>query len=253
MKLGFETDNGIGTRATLGAIVLSTDETFEPELAQMTGTLDHVALYHSRIPMKTDVSEATLAQMEADMPASAALLPQALDFDVIGYGCTSASSVIGSENVEKAIQSVFPKSRVTNPLAAIIAAGRRLGMTRIGFVTPYVPAVSARMRSRLEDAGFAIAGFGSFEEGDDRVVARITEASIETAARKMAETTDCDGIVIACTNLRCLNVIDRVERATGVPVLSSNQALGWHMLRLAGVQEAMPGMGRLFTCDLPEG
>ncbi len=253
MKLGFETDEGIGTRATLGAIVLATDETVEPELAQMTGMLDRVALYHSRIPMQTEVSEATLAQMELDMPASAALLPQALDFDVIGYGCTSASSVIGSENVEKAIQGVFPNARVTNPLAAIIAGGKRLGVSKIGFVTPYVAAVSARMRSLLEDAGFEIAGFASFEEGDDSVVARITEASIEAAARHMAETTDCDGIVISCTNLRCLNVIGRIEDETGIPVLSSNQALGWHMLRLAGVQEAMPGMGRLFECDLPEG
>ncbi len=253
MKLGFETDNGIGTRATLGAIILSTDETFEPELAQMTGALDHVALYHSRIPMVTEVREHTLAQMEADMPASAALLPLALDFDVIGYGCTSASSVIGSEAVEKAIRSVFPETRVTNPLAAIIAAGQRLGLRRIGFVTPYLPEVSARMRTRLEEAGFEIAGFGSFEEGDDSVVARISEASIEAAALRMAETSDCDGIVISCTNLRCLNVIGRVEEKTGIPVLSSNQALGWHMLRLAGVQEPLTGMGRLFECDLTPG
>ena len=251
MKLDFDTDQGIGTRATLGAIVLATDETLEPELGQMTGGLDHVALYHSRIPMVAEVSETTLAQMEADMPASASLLPQALDFDVIGYGCTSASSVIGSENVARAIQSVFPNAKVTNPLAAFIAAGQRLGITRIGFITPYVPAVSKRMRQRLEDAGFEIAGFGSFEEGDDRVVARITEESIRLAAQRMARDTQCDGIVIACTNLRCLNVIGEVEAEAGIPVLSSNQAMGWHMLRLAGVQDELPGMGRLFGCDLP--
>lgn len=248
MKFDFETDAGIGTRATLGTIVLATDETLEPEMGQMTGALDHVALYHSRIPMVAEVSEATLAQMEADMPASAALLPRALDFDVIGYGCTSASSVIGSENVTRAIQSVFPKAKVTNPLAGIIAAGRRLGIERIGFITPYVPMVSSRMRGRLEDAGFEIAGFGSFEEGDDRVVARITEASIRSAALRMAQGAPCDGVVIACTNLRCLNVIAEIEAETGLPVLSSNQAMGWHMLRLAGVQDSVPGMGRLFKC-----
>lgn len=251
MRFDFETDQGIGTRAALGAIVLSTDESIEPELGQITGALDGVALYHSRIPMVAEVREDTLAQMEADMPASAALLPQAVDFDVIGYGCTSASSVIGSEAVARAIQSVFPKTKVTNPLAAIIAAAERLGIGKIGFISPYVAEVSARLRGRLEEAGFEIAGFGSFEEGDDRVVARITEASIRDAVLRMAREVACDGIVISCTNLRCLNVIEEVERETGLPVLSSNQALGWHMLRLAGVQEARPGMGQLFQCDLP--
>lgn len=250
MKFDFDTDDGIGTRATLGVIVLATDETLEPEMGQMTGAIDQVALYHSRIPMVAEISEETLAQMEADMPASAGLLPQALDFDVIGYGCTSASSVIGSENVARAIQSVFPKAQVTNPLAAIIAAGHTLGLRRVGFITPYVPAVSARMRGRLEDAGFEISGFGSFEEGDDRVVARITEESIRKAALRMAEDTACDGIIIACTNLRCLNVIEEIEAETELPVLSSNQAMGWHMLRLAGVQDVLSGMGRLFERGL---
>ncbi|MCI2399629.1 aspartate/glutamate racemase family protein [Aliiroseovarius subalbicans] len=245
MKLPFDTDDGIGTRATLGVIVLETDETLEPEFARMTD-LEGVALYHSRIPMVAEVRPDTLAQMEADLPAAAKLLPPWLEFDVIGYGCTSASSVIGSHKVAQAIQSVFPRARVTDPLAAIIAAGRSLGAARLGFVTPYVANVSARMRGRLEDAGFAIAGFGSFEEGNDRVVARITEAAISEAAQQVAGAAPCDAVVISCTNLRCLRIIPEIEARIGVPVISSNQALAWHMLRLAGVEASLPQFGQLF-------
>jgi len=249
MKLNFDVDAGIGTRATLGVIVLETDETLEPEFARMTD-IDGVALYHSRIPMVPAVNAETLAQMESDLPASARLFPPSLDFDVIGYGCTSASTVIGSKNVARAVQSVFPNARVTNPLAAIIAATQSLGAKRLGFITPYVPAVSLRMRQALEKSGFEIASFGSFEEGDDRVVARITESAITAAAVKVANAAPCDAVVIACTNLRCLRVIPRIEAQIGIPVISSNQAMGWHMLRLSGVNEPISDFGKLFLTEL---
>lgn len=252
MKLPFETDAGIGTRATLGVIVLETDETLEPEFARMMAQ-EGVALYHSRIPMVPEIRPETLARMQADLPASARLLPSSLDFDVIGYGCTSASTVIGSAKVAEAVQAVLPRAKVTDPLAAIIAAGRALGAVRLGFVTPYLPEVSAQMRQKLEAAGFEIAGFGSFEEKDDRVVARITEAAIAAAAKQVASAADCDAIVISCTNLRCLRVIPEIEEAAGVPVVSSNQALAWHMLRLAGITNPQPQFGRLFARGLADG
>ena len=249
MKLDFETNDGIGIRANLGVIVLETDETLEHEFSRIMD-LAGVALYHSRIPMVPEVRPDTLIQMEKDLPASARLLPPSLRFDAIGFGCTSASTVIGSENVAHAVKTVCPDTQVTNPLAAIIAAGRHLGARKLGFVTPYIPEVSAGMRAKLEDAGFEIAGFGSFEEGNDRVVARITERSILRAIENVAAQAPCDAVVVSCTNLRCLNIIVEAEERTGVPVISSNQALAWHMLRLAGVEESRPQFGRLFDTRL---
>ncbi len=246
MKLDFETDEGIGTRANMGVIVLETDETLEHEFARMM-RLPGVALYHSRIPMVSEIRPETLARMEADLPASARLLPESLAFDVIGYGCTSGATVIGSDKVSAAIRSVCPTARVTDPLAAIIAAARHVGARRLGFVTPYVAEVSARMWRKLEEAGLEIAGFGSFEEANDHVVARITEASILKAVERVARMAPCDAILISCTNLRCLNILDDMEARTGLAVISSNQALAWHMLQLAGISDSLPGMGRLFS------
>ncbi|MGR3759429.1 maleate cis-trans isomerase family protein [Roseobacteraceae bacterium NS-SX3] len=244
MKLHFQTDGGIGTRARLGVIILEADETLEHEFSRVMA-LPGVALYHSRIAMAPEIRPETLAGMERELPVSAGLLPS-LQFGAIGFGCTSAATVIGSGNVAKAIQSVCPGAKVTDPLAAIIAAGRHLGTRRLGFVTPYLPEVSAGMRTKLEDAGFEIAGFGSFEECDDRVVSRISEASILAAIEEVAAQAPCDAVVVSCTNLRCLSILAAAEERTGVPVISSNQALAWHMLRLAGVEDPRPGFGRLF-------
>ena len=189
LKLEFDTDEGIGTRANLGMIVLETDETLESEFARMAD-LDGVARYHSRIPMVSEIRADTLARMLDDMPASAKLFPSSLAFDVIGYGCTSASTVIGSDKVAAAIQSVRPEAKVTDPLAALIAAGTSLGVKNLGFITPYIPDVSLKMREKLEHAGFTITAGGSFEEGDDRVVARISERAIHDAALRVAKTSD---------------------------------------------------------------
>jgi maleate isomerase len=55
---------------------------------------------------------------------------------------------------------------------------------------------------------------------------------------------DCDppvdAIVIACNGLRALGAIETIEQAINVPVVTSNQALLWNMVR---------GDGR----DLPTG
>ena len=249
MKLDYETDAGLGTRARLGVIVLKADETLEAEFARIMA-LKGVALYHSRIQMVSEIRRETLAEMARDLPHAAALLPDGPDFDVIGYGCTSGATEIGSDRVAHLVQSVIPGARVTDPLAAIIAGVRALGGRRLGFVTPYVPQVSQTMRDALVAAGFSIAAFGSFNAGDDRVVARITPGAIARAAKRVARAAaadaPCDAIVIACTNLRCLGVIPEIEAETGIPVISSNSALGWHMLRLSGVTDQQSDLGRLF-------
>lgn len=246
MRLDFDTDRGLGTRATLGVIVLETDETLEPEFARIMDRAG-VALYHSRIAMAPEIRPETLLLMEHDLPAAARLLPPSLRFDVIGFGCTSASTVIGSDRVAAALRRVCPGARVTDPLAAILAACRHLGTRRLGFVTPYIPEVSSRMRGKIEAAGFEIAGFGSFEEDRDRVVARITPASILRAVEAVAAQAPCDAVFVSCTNLRCLDIIPEAEARLGIPVISSNTALAWHMLRLAGVGDCPDRLGRLFA------
>jgi maleate isomerase len=38
-----------------------------------------------------------------------------------------------------------------------------------------------------------------------------------------------------------------LEVALGKPITSSNHALAWHCLRLAGVNDALPQFGQLYT------
>ncbi len=245
MPLPFRTDDGAASRAALGLIVLATDETLEPELAMaMPGA--GAALYHSRIPAAPTVTPETLARMEADLPTAAALLPDR-PFDVIAYGCTSASSIIGSERVAELVSAARPTRAVTDPLAAVIQACGALGARRVGFLTPYAPAVSAAMRARLEAAGVEIAAFASFEEERESVVARIAEEATLEAVKAVGAEPGVEIVFASCTNLRTFGIIDAAEAALGIPVISSNLALAWDLLRRALLKPREGAPGRLLA------
>lgn len=245
MKFPYHLDMETGTPATFGVIVLQADQTLEQDFRTLFD-LEGVALHHSRISMVPEVRSASLAAMEAEIPKAVALLPD-IAFDGIAYGCTSASSVIGSARVAAGVQTVFPEAKVSDPLLAIQFACDHLQIKKPSLLSPYVDEVSAPLRNALTAGGIDIAAVGSFEEADDRKVARIAPEAIAQAACQLAATAESDAIVISCTNLRCLSVIPDVERETGLPVIASNPALAWHLLRRAGIECPQPQFGRLFA------
>jgi maleate isomerase len=87
---------------------------------------------------------------------------------------------------------------------------------------------------------------GSFNEEDDRRAARIDPASIRDAAIALGRAPAVDAVFVSCTSLRLLDAVAEIEAALGKPVTSSNHAMAWHCLRLAGIDDARPGSGVLF-------
>ncbi|GAA5079961.1 Asp/Glu racemase [Roseibacterium beibuensis] len=240
--LSYDTDGGAGSRARFGLIVLSTDETLEVE-ARGVMAHDGIGLYHARIPAHALVTPETLREMEAHLPDTAGRLPAGLD--AIGYACTSAATVIGPDRVAELVQSRHPDALVTNPITAVIAALQALDAERIALVTPYVAEVNAPIRAKLAEAGVACVDERSFLQKEDWTVARISEASTLDALIA-AGAAGADAVFASCTNLRSFNVLEKAEGLIGCPVVTSNQALLWHMLKLAKVEARGWGPGRLF-------
>ena len=214
--------------------------------------LPGVALYHARLANEAEVTPETLVQMELEVPKAAALLPEYLGLKAIGYGCTSGSTIIGEQRVSELIQMNNPTVPTSNPLTAAKAALKRLGIKRLGLVTPYRPDVTELMQARFEEAGIVIQSVGSFYQQDDRVVGRITSDAILEAALTIGRNDLVDGVFISCTSLRAAGIIQQAEAALGKPVTASNHALAWHLLRLAGIRDEVTGFGRLFHAQLSE-
>jgi len=242
-KLEFTTDEGFGHRARIGLIVLETDHTVEAETRQID--IDGVAWYHSRIPMEPEVTPTTLTDMEARLPVAAGLLPQEFAFDAIGFGCTSAATLIGEDGVTGAIQSAHPNMACTNPISAAVRAFTALGSSRIAVVTPYTADVTAPVADYFSNAGLEVSAVGSFLESSDHVVAKISPDSIAAGVRQITAAGDCDAVFISCTSLRTFSIIESLEAEIGMPVVSSNLALTWQLLRLAGIDDHVPGLGTL--------
>ena len=242
MSLGYELDAGFAGKR-LGLIVLSTDETLENE-ARLVLAGQRVSLLHARIPAQAEVTPEALKTMEGHMVGTASLLPR--DMDVVGYGCTSGATVIGPERVASLIGQVQGKARVTNPLSAVIAALQTLDARRIALLTPYVESVNAPLIAALAEAGIEVAAQASFNQSDDWSVARISESSTQHAIENLVIPEGCDAIFASCTNLRVFGILEQAEAVSGLPVVSSNLALLWHMLKLAGIEARGWGPGRLF-------
>ena len=246
IKLSFQTDAGIGSRARIGLLVLQTDQTIEHEVAQLTA-FDGVACYHARLPNDAAVSSTTLEKMEHELPQAARLLAPELGLTSIGYACTSGASIIGEARVNQILKSIHPGVPSSNPLEAAKAAFLALGVCHIGLVTPYTADVTRSVEDNFSKSGIAVSVVGSFYENNDLKVGKITEKSILKAAISVGQDPRCEAVFISCTSLRSAKVIAKAEAQLGKPVISSNYALAWHLLRLAGIHDKAPEAGTLFT------
>jgi len=201
-----------------------------------------VSLLVSRVPSGLDVTPDSLAAMEAHLTGAAALFPKGHAFDVIGYGCTSATAQIGAAAVAQHIRNGADVAHVTDPMTALIAVCRDGNLRRVAMLSPYVASVSDRLREVLAASGVDTPVFGSFDEANEAAVASIDAASITQATLDMMAGADVDAVFLSCTNLRTLDVIGPLQAQLGVPVLSSNRVLAWHMQALAGQQPAQLGV-----------
>jgi maleate isomerase len=239
-------DKGIGRRAAIGLLVLATDQTMEHEFRQLIRQ-PGVALFESRLWNDADITRTTLRAMrERIAPATELILP-GCKLDVVAFGCTSASMELGEDEVFRQIRSVRPEVACTTPVTAAFAAFKVLSARRVGVLTPYSAEVNAGVRAYLTSHGVDVAAFATFDERDDRKAARITPKSVVEGVKALALSTRLDCVFVSCTSLRLTEVVAEAEAATGLPVTSSDHAMAWHCLRLAGVRDTVPGVGRLFA------
>ncbi len=246
-RLPYATDRGSGARARIGVIALATDHTMEEEWRAMLA-LDGVAFYVARLWNDARITPETLAALgEAIEPTTRLILPNDDRLDAIAFACTSGAMVLGEAFVDERVRRARPGIKVTDPMRASYAAMAALGLRRVALLTPYLEEINEAMRAAIVAQGVGVPVMGSYNEPEDLVAATITSETILATAIELAREPDVDGIFISCTSFRAAAIVERLEAATGKPALSSNHALAWHALRLAGVRDKVKGYGRLFA------
>lgn len=240
-------DGGLAARARIGLIVLATDQTIEHEWRLIFRDLEGVSLLHSRIWNDPQITPETLRQMEGRLAQCAAVIMPGLPLASLAFGCTSATMVIGEEGVFARLREARPEAKPTTPITAAFAAFNAFSARRLAVLTPYRADVNATVRRYIEARGFEVPVMGSFDEEDDHRAARIAVASIRDAAIGLGRDPRVEAVFVACTSLRVAEAAVEIEAALGKPVTSSNHAMAWHVLRLAGIADPLPRWGRLFA------
>jgi len=247
--MSYKMDNGLGERARVGLIVLSNDQTIEHELRRIFD-LPGVSFYENRLYCAPTITPETLKDMESRISEATSLIMPGLRLDVVAYGCTSGSMLIGIENVHARIHETRPEVSCTAPMQAATEAFQALGSSSICLIAPYADEINRSMRDFIVDHGFTVPVMGSWNEPVDDNVGRISPESIREAVLDLGRSDLVDTVFISCTSMRALGIIKEAEEELNKAVVSSNLALGWHCLRLAGVNDRLPQFGRLFDKSL---
>jgi maleate isomerase len=186
----------------------------------------------------------------------------AMRLSAVVLGHTS-SSIVGGKGWDEAVVAklsslLAPDTIVSTNGLDCLAALHASGVQRPFLVFPawFAEASVAAGVRYFSDQGFAPAGHLRYDPGDKwrdvdpRDLYRQGmgfEQEVEPlhAQIKSVCPVEADGVLIAGTGLRCVAIIDALERDLKRPVLSANQASLWHSLRHAGVRTPVTGYGSL--------
>jgi len=237
----------MATRQRIGVMVPSTNTTCEADFQMVVPR--GFTVHGQRLWLTNDdLGEAGMVRMNGEIESGARYLATAR-VDAISYGCTTGSFFKGPGWDREMIALIEDTAKVpavaTSP--AVVEALRLFGARRLSVATPYPDWNNQRLRTYLAAQGFevlnleaepsaACAGNQGINDQDPSVI-------VEFATRACRP--DADALLCSCTAWRSVEAVEEIERRTGKPAVTSNQASIWMTLRRLGHRAPIPGFGRL--------
>jgi len=172
---------------------------------------------------------------------------------VIALAQTSASLFVDDYD-EVTVKRMTEASGVPSLTSAqaIGRALRALGTLRIAMATPYSQDVIARARRYYgTNYGVAVVASESLGATDSYAIGKM-EAGMAQAAFHRIDRADIDALVVPGGNFPTMKWIAAWEQEFGKPVITTNQAALWAILKAMRINTPLPGKGRLLE-RMPEG
>jgi maleate cis-trans isomerase len=236
-----------GVRRRIGVMVPSTNTTCEADFNMVAPR--GVTVHGQRLWMTNDANgDDAYKRMNGEIESGARYLATA-KVDVIAYGCTTGSFYRGPGWDREMLALISAEAGVpavaTTP--SVVEALRALGARRLSVATPYPEWNNKRLRSYLEAQGFEVLNVDGEPEaaaaGNQGINDQSPQSVVEFAARVCRP--EADALLCSCTAWRSVEAVDALERRTGKPVVTSNQATIWAALRVLGFTQPVRGYGRL--------
>jgi maleate isomerase len=203
-----------------------------------------ISLHVTRIPMSMPTYD-SLSHMADSVEGASKLLEDA-HVDVIAFNCTIGSLIRGKGYDQSIIKRIRHATGLpaTTTTTAVVAGLKALDIKRLILVSPYAELLHQKEKAFLEGQGFQVlndrwVGLSDCFQQYETDPLRWCEMVI--AMQKP----QCEGYFISCGGIRVVEIIQELESELGKPVITSNQALIWHCLRIIGLEEPIQGFGRL--------
>ena len=237
------TSSSVEPRLRLGLIIPSSNRLTELQFHRYAPP--GVDIHVTRLRM-TGAFTAPIAQLMPRIIEAAEMLADAR-CDVIGFHCTATSMEEGAAGDRAIIDAIADATdhTATSTATAVLAALQAVNAQRLALITPYVEATHRTEIDFLTEAGFDVARDHCLGlTGSDAYISVTPETWID---QSLAQRDDSlDAYMLGCTNIRSIEVIEEIESALDRPVITSNQAMLWQSLRLGGLPDQLPHLGRLF-------
>lgn len=170
--------------------------------------------------------------------------------DVVVFGGVPINVSRGFDNVDALIRETAAAVGVpvTTSLNSQMAGLRAVGAKKVAVVHPFDEHDAGPTRTfkgRLEGAGFEYlgaegAGYPAVDLG------RIPQGTaLELGRKARANFPEADTILISCPHWAVAKQIEPMEAELGIPVVTSGQSIVWNALRMCGIEDRIPGFGRL--------
>lgn len=235
-------------RARFGILVPFTNTNLEPDMQLLRPA--GVSLHFARmggydadeIPDEVQMQNLGASDLDETLDLLMGAKP-----DIVLYGCTSATLTHGPEFDRQLSEQIKSSSGAKTVTAAgsLVAALRALGVSNIGFASPYVPAINDLAIDYLAGCGITTVSRSEVAETLDNDGQGALDPDAVYRLGLKADHPKAEALVLSCTDMRSVETIERLEAAIGKPVVSSNQAMVFHALRSLGLAEPITGYGRL--------
>lgn len=234
---------------TLGCIQLPTDLTLDAEGPALVRQLPGVRLRLQKLSLDgPDLNRDNYASAKGQIAKAAATLLPIGSLSGLGLACTSLATTLGADQVQTELRSAHPDAVVTDMGTALFAAVRHLNGKHLAVLSPYVDELHQDLLTLMNSNGWNVVADGNLGLSSDEEITRIEPREIFQMAKELDQP-QADVVVLACSAFRACEpgFLDHIEGCLGKPVVSSQQAFLWHLLKLAGIEEPIHGYGQLFS------
>lgn len=235
-------DEGRHNRAKIGFVLLATEQTIEDDMMALMPK--GVGAHFARVAIPDSITLESLTNVGPELARAATTLLPDGSLDVISYACTSGSLVLGEDTVFQELNRGAPNAVATSLITAVICALNALNVRKVAVCTPYLDEVNLEEKHYLEERGFHVTEIRGLNLERDSDMIRVRPEAIKQLALSV-DSDEAEAIFISCGALRSVDVVEQLEEAVGKPVICSNQAMAWDVLRKAGIKDSIPGYGRL--------